>query len=156
MQTDPYQVKNLYGLNLDVAFQATRRLGQELGNSSTPLPEPLSSFNESATLLRDAGQGKVHKKATKVARLVDRLDALLMVLKTCIGRQCTHPWQTLFPKGEVEDLADALHPQFDQYFESAVDKVGFDKCEKGYIAESEGPMWNGKQVYGMVDEMSFE
>lgn len=87
--------------------------------------------------------------------LVHRLDALLMVLKTCSGRQCTHPWESLFPHGEVYSLSDALNPRYDTFFAKHVSRVRFDKCEKGYIAESEGPMWDDKQAYFMMDEMAY-
>ena len=76
--------------------------------------------------------------------LAHRLDALLMVLKTCKGRQCTHPWEALFPATQVATLADALDPRLDDFFEAKVSRVNFERCEKGYIAESEGPMWDGK------------
>lgn len=79
-----------------------------------------------------------------------------MVLKTCVGRQCTHPWNSLFPSGGVHSLMDALEPEFDDFFREEVSRVKFDRCEKGYIAESEGAMWNEKQVYGMTDEMAYE
>ena len=92
----------------------------------------------------------------EIPRLVDRLDALLMVLKTCKGRQCTHPWESLFPNEDVRSLLDTLDPSFDGFFEKRVEKVKFEKCEKGYIAESEGPVWDSSQVYGMFEEMAFE
>ena len=79
-----------------------------------------------------------------------------MVLKTCKGRQCTHPWESLFPTGRVKSLADAIDPSFDTYFEEKVAKVKFERCEKGYIAESEGPAWNSKQAYAMEDEVAFD
>ena len=95
-------------------------------------------------------------KDVELARLVDRLDALLMVLKTCKGRQCTHPWATLFPDGEVDSLTDALDASFNHFFETKVAKVKFDACEKGYIVDSEGPVWDDGQVYGMSDEVALE
>lgn len=33
--------------------------------------------------------------------LLNRLDALLLVLKSCTGRLCTNPWETLHPIGDV-------------------------------------------------------
>ena len=53
------------------------------------------------------------------------------------------------------NLADALDSAFDDFFESSVPWVHFEKCEKGYIAESEGPIWDGSRAYGMVDEMAW-
>lgn len=75
-----------------------------------------------------------------IHRVVDRLDALLMVLKTCKASACTHPWKVLHPTGDVTSLKEALHPDFDEFYEVQQQRVKFDKCEKGYILESEGPV----------------
>lgn len=119
------------------------------------MADPISVLNSSAQHNARSEAGSVEVEAT-IASLTHRLDALLMVLKTCTGQQCTHPWESLFPDGEVESLADALHERYNEFFASKVDRVRFDKCEKGYIAESEGPMWSGKHVYAMNEEMAFE
>lgn len=71
--------------------------------------------------------------------LLSRLDALLLVLKTCKASACTHPWKVLHPAGDVENLYDALEPRFNDFYEIEQEKVQFTRCEKGYIAESEGP-----------------
>lgn len=43
-------------------------------------------------------------------QLVDRLDALLSVLKSCRGHTCRDPWRVLHPDNpKVQTLADALH-----------------------------------------------
>ena len=99
---------------------------------------------------------KLRGASPTLAPLVNRLDALLMVLKTCKGRQCTHPWESLFPAGQVGSLSDALDPQYDDYFEHELERVRFDRCEKGYIIESEGPLWNAKFAYPMNEEMAFD
>jgi hypothetical protein len=51
---------------------------------------------------------------------------------------------------------DALDESFDEFFETRIEKVKFESCEKGYIPESEGPVWDSNQVYGMFEEMAFE
>lgn len=85
--------------------------------------------------------GHPSKQVNHTLHLVaHRLDALLMVLKTCKASACTHPWKVLHPKGDVTTLKDALHPQFDEFYEVQQKRVRFDKCEKGYILESEGPV----------------
>lgn len=63
-----------------------------------------------------------------------------MVLKTCKGRSCTHPWEVLHPAGDVGDLHDALDSRFDEFYEIHQERVRFTKCEKGYIPEGEGPV----------------
>ncbi|KAF1813934.1 Arylsulphatase [Eremomyces bilateralis CBS 781.70] len=71
--------------------------------------------------------------------VITRLDALMMVLKTCKGRACTHPWEILHPKGNVASLTDSLQPRYDSFYVDQP-KVSFTKCELGYIKESEGPL----------------
>ena len=88
-----------------------------------------------------------------IGRVHQRLDALLLLLKDCKGRQCTFPWESYFPSGEVRSLAQALEPAYDAFFASAVTKVSLDECTKGYIPEWEGPQWDDSQVYAMVDEV---
>ena len=64
-----------------------------------------------------------------------------MVLKTCKARSCTHPWESLHPAGNVNNLHDALNVRYDDFYELEQDKVRYEKCEKGYILESEGPRY---------------
>ncbi|KAJ6437391.1 arylsulfatase [Purpureocillium lavendulum] len=71
-------------------------------------------------------------------QVVARLDALLMVLKTCVGAQCTRPWRTLHPRGDVATLADAVRPAFDAFY-ARQPRVSFSACKMGYLTEFEGP-----------------
>ena len=70
-------------------------------------------------------------------KAVSRLDAVLMVLKTCVGVQCTQPWAQLHPQGDVSTLKDALNPKFDSFYASQP-KVSFTACMQGYLPEYEG------------------
>lgn len=81
-----------------------------------------------------------------VAKLRERLDALLLVLKTCKAAACTDPWAVIHPQGDVENLDDALDTQYDAFY-AAQPKVQFSQCEPGQILESEGPM-GGKSYFG--------
>jgi len=72
-------------------------------------------------------------------RLIPRLDALLMVTKSCKGATCVSPWSVLHPDGDVRSLTDALHERFDGFYAFVGERVKFDRCELGYIKESEGP-----------------
>jgi N-acetylglucosamine-6-sulfatase len=75
-----------------------------------------------------------------LSKVLPRLDALLMVTKSCKGRTCTDPWSVIHPVGDVKTLADALDTRFDAFYEREVTRrVGFEKCELGYLLESEGP-----------------
>lgn len=72
-------------------------------------------------------------------RLIPRLDALLMVTKSCKGSTCVDPWGVLHPAGNVATLEDALDRDYDTFYSYVGSRVSFDKCELGYIVESEGP-----------------
>ena len=76
-----------------------------------------------------------------------------MVTKSCKGHTCVDPWSVIHPGGGVKTLADALHTEFDDFYVSVAEKVSFDKCELGYIRESEGPQeignfedWKGEEL----------
>lgn len=58
-----------------------------------------------------------NSSTSSTASLVTRLDALLLVLKTCIGTPCKVPWASIFPNGEVQSLGDALNTAYDAYFD---------------------------------------
>lgn len=80
--------------------------------------------------------------------VVDRLDALMMVLKSCKEESCRNPWKKLHPDGDVGGLLDTLGTEFDAFYESQP-KVSFSACELGYIVSAEGPqsaMSYGQQV----------
>lgn len=75
-----------------------------------------------------------------LSKVIPRLDALLMVTKSCKGYTCTHPWSVIHPENDVSTLADALQEKFDAFYLSDVaSQIRFEKCELGYIMESEGP-----------------
>lgn len=78
-----------------------------------------------------------------------------MVTKSCKGYTCTNPWSVIHPSGDVKTLRDALDGRFDAFYTSEVaQKVGFEKCELGYILGSEGPqqavVFDAEKVYGGV------
>ncbi|KAG8164435.1 hypothetical protein KVR01_006353 [Diaporthe batatas] len=75
---------------------------------------------------------------TNVDLVIGRLDALMMVLKSCKGDTCTDPWKVLHPRGDVRSLTDALSVRFDSFYRYQA-KVAYDRCEPGYIIDAEGP-----------------
>lgn len=83
--------------------------------------------------------------------IVSRLDALLMVLKSCKGEDCIDPWNVLHPQGDVKSLHAALHKDFDKFYDNQP-KIAFTDCQFGYIREVEGPQYVNK--YGhTIDEL---
>lgn len=82
------------------------------------------------------------------AELFTRLDALLMVTKSCKENSCRDPWTTLFPNGEVKDLADAMRAQYDTFFADQP-KVSFSSCKFAILdrfGSARATDWNKSQV----------
>ncbi|KAI7228456.1 Arylsulphatase [Hortaea werneckii] len=168
LNKDPWEMDNLYTQDDDRILSFTNT------NKSSPYSSPTSSqdhesisqdwFPQAFTEANeDGGYAKRSNPSRKnvtvpLPRLISRLDTLLIVLKTCKGRQCTHPWKVLHPEGDVQDLHDALNSDFDDFYENEQQRLYFEKCEKGYIAESEGPdgpkVWGDGGVGFMWDEMA--
>jgi N-acetylglucosamine-6-sulfatase len=103
--------------------------------------------------LSDPGQMKnlygTNTTATLLSRPIEqvsnRLDAALFVLKTCKGEACIKPWEELHPNLGVHTLAEALDVKYDGFYESYT-KIHFERCEYGYIVESEGPVWEESKL----------
>ncbi|KAB8218769.1 alkaline-phosphatase-like protein [Aspergillus novoparasiticus] len=74
----------------------------------------------------------------QLGQIIPRLDALMMVLKSCNGDSCREPWRQLHPKGYVNNLADALDSGFDEFYANQP-KVSFSECSLGYHIYAEGP-----------------
>lgn len=74
-----------------------------------------------------------------VSRIISRLDALLLVLKSCKAAACVKPWEVLHPSGNVTNLKHALKRRYDAFYEQQQPKVKFERCEPGYILDAEGP-----------------
>jgi len=74
-----------------------------------------------------------------ILSLVSRLDALLLVLKSCKASACYDPWLELHPWGDVTSLLEAMNPHFDVFYENQQPKVAFSECELGYLIAAEGP-----------------
>ncbi|KAE8371284.1 alkaline-phosphatase-like protein [Aspergillus bertholletiae] len=73
-----------------------------------------------------------------ISKVISRLDALLLVLKSCKGSSCIEPWSVLHPHGSVRNLRDALDGKYDSFYHTQP-KVSFDRCEYAYIIDAEGP-----------------
>lgn len=102
--------------------------------------DPHQTNNIYPSLSDTSGPSSTQSKLN-LPKLIPRLDALLMVTKSCKGHTCVQPWSVLHPAGNVRTLDDALSPRFDTFYteEMAERVVRYDKCELGYIVESEGP-----------------
>ncbi|THU90363.1 arylsulfatase precursor [Dendrothele bispora CBS 962.96] len=89
-----------------------------------------------------------------MTKLASRLDALLVVLKTCVGEVCNNPWQAIFPSNStssgseacVMGLSDALADTYDSYFES-LPKFSYTVCQFGYLEDLESPTWTEAMAF---------
>ncbi|KAG8157519.1 hypothetical protein KVR01_012561 [Diaporthe batatas] len=72
-----------------------------------------------------------------VADVAKRLDALLLVLKSCQGESCRRPWTTLIPDGSIATLTEALSTSHDAVFQS-FPEVSFSACVGGHVVAFEG------------------
>ncbi|KAJ0367190.1 hypothetical protein COL154_003261 [Colletotrichum chrysophilum] len=68
----------------------------------------------------------------------DRLDALLLVLKSCKAESCRLPWSQIHPDGTVNNLRDALDAKYDDFY-AGQPKISFSDCKDFYDIGSEGP-----------------
>lgn len=83
-----------------------------------------------------------------LSQAVSRLDALLLVLKSCQGISCINPWDVLQPEASVRSLQDALDERFDSFY-GVQPQVSFDWCDAGYVIEAEGPQVPLTTRYGL-------
>ncbi|KAF2864022.1 arylsulfatase [Piedraia hortae CBS 480.64] len=115
MNHDPYQLDNIYTLS----------------------PWATVSF-PNATYVHGR-QGPQPRPTVRVLDLLGRLDAVTMVLKSCKGRACTDPWETLHPDGRVRNLEDAMHHRYDRFYELQRGRVRLAACLGGQILANEEP-----------------
>lgn len=80
-----------------------------------------------------------------IKKLLTRIDALLLVLKSCQAETCKQPWAALHQDGAVKALKDAMSSDYDDMYNNYYNnyRVKFTKCYKdGTIDKSaEGPQW---------------
>ncbi|KAE8149097.1 alkaline-phosphatase-like protein [Aspergillus avenaceus] len=70
--------------------------------------------------------------------VINRLDALLLVLQSCKGTTCIQPWKVIHPDESVQSLRDALTSQYDAFYQRQP-KVSYEQCLDGYLISNEGP-----------------
>ena len=75
-------------------------------------------------------------------RVISRLNALLLVLKSCKGDTCRQPWLALHPSGKVRSLAESMSPEHNSYY-AAFPIVQFASCARGmgYLRDNEAPFF---------------
>lgn len=96
-----------------------------------------------------------------VERVIHRLDAMVLVQKSCSGDVCREPWKQLHPNGGVKTLMGALQEKYDGYYKNSYElaKVGWQQCYTGlnstssstlYLHANENPLWLNTTVVHLV------
>ncbi|KAF9889507.1 hypothetical protein FE257_007217 [Aspergillus nanangensis] len=80
--------------------------------------------------------------------VLNRLDALVLVLQSCQGNTCIEPWHVLHPDGSVKSLRDALSPKYDRFYLEQP-KVEYEECLDGHIISNEGPQVGYQYRHGL-------
>jgi N-acetylglucosamine-6-sulfatase len=126
MKTDPFQMTNLFSAGFD-----TNKCGSSSSKLTTARPMGVSP-----------------------RRLAARLDAMLLVLKTCVGDSCRQPWETLLPGQGLKTIKDALQAKYDAFF-AGVPRVSWTSCQAGYLPAAEGVQyeaWAGGRLETTRDD----
>lgn len=76
-----------------------------------------------------------------------------MITKSCNDKTCVDPWLVIHPAGNVKILGGVLNPRFDDFYNRIAESVRFERCELGYILESEGPQKAAIFREDIVDEL---
>lgn len=96
------------------------------------------SGNHSTSTLNNSTSATI--EGYSVSKIIARMDALLMVLKTCQGKNCYKPWEVLHPQDNVHNLQEALNPEFDDFYAESFSSnaVSFSACVYGQLRQYEG------------------
>ncbi|KAJ5772752.1 Alkaline phosphatase-like alpha/beta/alpha [Penicillium paradoxum] len=130
-----YKSVRLLGEGYNLYYSVWCNNEHELYDLSTD-PYQLNNLYPSTTSLANDIEPRILGRS--LAQIISRLDALLMVLKSCQGVTCIQPWDVLQPVDDVSSLQDALHEEYDNFY-GAQPQVSFDWCDAGYIIDAEGP-----------------
>ncbi|KAF3765633.1 hypothetical protein M406DRAFT_88476 [Cryphonectria parasitica EP155] len=131
-----YKAVRIIGDSYDLYYAVWCNNEHELYDIKTDPGQLDNLYNKSHKYMSPNGKNRL--LGTDIGLVIDRLDSLMMVLKSCKGNTCIEPWRVLHPQGDVESLSDALQVRFDAFYKEQA-KVSFDRCELGYIIDAEGP-----------------
>ncbi|KAL3476923.1 alkaline-phosphatase-like protein [Aspergillus californicus] len=97
--------------------------------------DPLETVNLAANISQHESYSIADRP---LQQIFQRLNGLMMVLKSCNEDSCRDPWAQLHPGGAVNSLADALNPSYDRFYANQP-RVSFSECSLGYHIWAEGP-----------------
>ncbi|KAH8892108.1 Arylsulphatase [Thozetella sp. PMI_491] len=132
---DPTIVNNTYkslrviGEEYDLAYTVWCSGAHELYDMKTDEDQMVNLYNSNSSigLLGVPGQ-----------QLINRLDGLLLALKTCAGDVCRDPWGAILPGSGVNSLSGALDEQYDTMF-AELPRVSYSVCLDYYSLDAEQP-----------------
>ncbi|GAP82336.2 putative arylsulfatase [Rosellinia necatrix] len=135
-------------LHMNNTYKAMRVIGKSYNllyqvwcNNEHELYDLTVDPGQMTNLLHPDEDSSVTLLGLPLYKVVQRLDSLLFVLKSCRAQTCIRPWPALHPSGNVENLKDALSPRYDAFYETETQKIKFDRCEMGYILDAEGAQY---------------
>lgn len=113
-------------------------------NGQTELYNITADPYELTNLARGGGGGGGGAAFAEHQRVAHRLNALLMVTKSCEQDRCRDPWAQLAPPAAngttLTSLAAAMDAAYDGYF-AGFEKVAFDTCVAYQDADNEAPFF---------------
>lgn len=130
---DTYKALRLLSADFNLAYVAWCTNERELYEMNSD-PYQVINLANAVTV----GSTAPYNNANYIKRLQDRVDTLLMVTKTCKGKDCVQPWRVVHSDGAVNSLKDAMDPKYDTFYRNQP-KITFLRCAQGYIRELEGP-----------------
>jgi len=147
-----YKAMRVIGQTYNLHYQVWCNNEHELYDLNTDpgqMANLLHPDEQKKRLSGNASANTIRLLGLPLDKVVQRLDSLLFVLKSCRAESCIDPWRQLHPAGNVASLKEALSPRFDAFYEERGRKTGekieFDRCEKGYIVDAEGPQFSSSR-----------
>lgn len=125
-------------------YKTIRTIGDEQNwayavwcNGQTELYNVTADPYELTNLVRNTSSSTVTAEARRVA---NRLNALLMVTKSCEQDRCRDPWGQLDPGDGTAfvSLAQAMDASYDAFFAN-FERVQFDTCRNIQLTDNEAP-----------------
>ncbi|KAI1334918.1 arylsulfatase [Xylariaceae sp. FL0016] len=82
----------------------------------------------------------------QITRLLNRINGILLVTKSCASDSCRDPWMHLQPDNanngtaKISTLVEAMQPQYDSLF-AGLPQVSFDECLQFQSTDNEAPYY---------------
>ncbi|KAJ6093601.1 hypothetical protein N7486_008890 [Penicillium sp. IBT 16267x] len=134
LPNNTYKSVRLLGEGYNLYYAVWCNNEHELYDLSTD-PYQLHNLYPNGAVL---GENEPHLLGRTLSQAISRLDALLLVLKSCQGLTCIEPWKVVQPQHTIHTLRDALDEQYDLFYQERP-RVSFNWCDTGYVIEAEGP-----------------